>query len=236
MEAFVRAFDLFVNPLGSLGTGSTDDFSNAAATALAKLDLTRVPLELEVRLGMCTADAYDARIRPTQFHMIVDALSEMAESQVSESIVCRYVESGVSTSHDLGGRPLWMRRKIAVYNADVEMQACAWDLRIALSLEVPLKRSPNPKMALDTLARTRRSFVFGSWRLDATSDISCDSSKELCSFEFELLQRTHHDARILFEELLALVCRLQSIVEEGPIKGVAPSRVVRESTFGSAQR
>lgn len=201
---------------------------------LSSIETHHVPAELEIRFGRALPNAFDPNISPRLAGCVIGCLERLGEVRVERTIISRFAEQHVVTSHGLNGEPLWARQKTTVASADLVLTSCPWDARLAYSLEIPVKNAPHPSLATQRLLRTRYSVRLGCmWQVDVSADTDLAQRQDSYQIELELVGGNRiPSADALLAHLTVIVNELKGMVEE---TSGEPAKCVRLSRYKPIQ-
>lgn len=161
-KRIIRFFELFLRP----------DL-NRDTTVPGRLDIYDAHLEhLEFEVRLCRPSrerpgGVDTNIPEAQWKRMLDAVRQMLGRERDEAPAVQIVQrfgrtnENISSSHALDARvPPTYRMKRKLGTLDLVAEGTPFDVRIAASLELPVREAPTDAQVTERLIKRRWSFVF----------------------------------------------------------------------------
>ena len=128
-------------------------------------------VEIEFRCGRRRQRHFDSQVSASVFGRIVDSMQAYTawdDAQRERSVVSYFdtVDGSVRKIDSERGTQIMSKQRVLI--ADFTVDGCAFDIRMAVSIEVEIADRPPLQKATRRIVRDRASYTLNPWRYDLT--------------------------------------------------------------------
>ena len=150
-------------------------------------------VELEVRLGRCSARRFESGVSSRTFARLSEALQQYAhwDNVAAERTAVAYFETrddSLRAVTDASGTHYVSKQR--VFTSDYTIDNAAYDIRIAASVEIAVRDRPPIASATRRVTRDRVSYTLDMWRYDLTV-VTTEANEVTYHVEIELVDPVH---------------------------------------------